>query len=63
MPEEQTSFSEREKVWIEQVAHERGITFEEACEQLAKEALAARVRRGTGRAPARVYDLNSRRKH
>jgi predicted transcriptional regulator len=63
MPDEHTSMSDRERALIEQVAQERDISFEEAAEQLAKEALAARVRRGTGRGPARVYDLASRRKH
>lgn len=32
-------------------------TFEEAVEQMAKEGLARRVRRKTGKAPAKVYDL------
>jgi predicted kinase len=54
---EPTSLSERERQAVEQVAQQRGITFEEAVEQMAKEGLAARVRRKTGRAPARVYEL------
>ena len=53
----QTALSEREREVIEQVAAQRGITFEEAVEQMAKEGLAARVKRKTGRAPARVYDF------
>lgn len=57
MAHEQTALSERERQAIEQVAQQRGITFEEACEQMAKEGLAARVRRKTGRAPAKVYSL------
>jgi hypothetical protein len=54
---EPTSLSERERQAVEQVAQQRGTTFEEAVEQMAKEGLAARVRRKTGRAPARVYEL------
>lgn len=57
MPSEQTAFSEKERQAISQVAEQRGITFEEAVEQMAKEGLASRVRRKTGRAPARVYDM------
>ena len=57
MATEQTALSERERAAIEEVARQRGITFEEAVEQMAKEGLASRVRRKTGRAPAKVYDL------
>lgn len=57
MPAEQTALSEKERKAVEQVAEQRGITFEEAVEQMAKEGLASRVRRKTGRAPARVYEL------
>lgn len=53
--------SEAERQAIERVAHERGVTFEEAAGQLAKEGLASRVRRRTGKAPARVYDLPKRK--
>jgi predicted kinase len=59
---EHTALSERERQAIEQVAQQRGITFEEAIEQMAKEGLAARVRRKTGRAPAKVYSLPDRRR-
>ena len=57
MATEQTALSERERMALEQVAQQRGITFEEAVEQMAKEGLESRVRRKTGRAPARVYDF------
>jgi predicted kinase len=57
MPSEQTALSEKERKAVEQVAEQRGVTFEEAIEQMAKEGLAARVRRKTGRGPARVYEL------
>lgn len=61
MPTEQTAVSEAERNAIERVARERGVTFEEAAEQLAKEGLASRVRRRTGKAPARVYQMPARR--
>lgn len=61
MATEQTALSERERQAIEQVAQQRGIAFEEAVEQMAKEGLASRVRRKTGKAPARVYELRKPR--
>lgn len=57
MATEQTALSEKERNAVEQVAAQRGITFDEAAEQMAKEGLASRVRRKTGRAPAKVYEL------
>ncbi|MBA3774657.1 MAG: hypothetical protein H0X13_19835 [Ramlibacter sp.] len=56
-----TAISEKERQLVQQVADQRGVTFEEAIEQMAKEGLAARVRRKTGRAPARVYELPRRK--
>lgn len=60
MSTEQTALSERERQLVEQVAQQRGITFEEAVQQMAKEGLASRVRRKTGKLPARVYQLPRR---
>lgn len=57
MAVEHTALSDKEREAVEQVAEQRGVTFEEAVEQMAKEGLASRVRRKTGRAPARVYEL------
>lgn len=57
MDPRQTALSEQQRRAVEQVAEQRGVTFEEAVEQLAKEGLASRVRRKTGRAPAKVYEL------
>ena len=55
-----TALSEPERQAIEQVARQRGVTFDEAVEQMAKEGLAARVRRKTGRLPAKVYQMPKR---
>ncbi len=53
MPKDElVSFSDRERALIEQVAKERGITFEEAVTELAGEGLAHRVRKKTGRGPS-----------
>lgn len=57
MATQQTALSEQERQLVEQVAHQRGITFEEAVEQLGKEGLASRVRKKTGRVPAKVYEI------
>lgn len=57
MPAEQTALTDRERKAVEQVAEQRGISFDEAIEQMAKEGLASRVRRKTGKAPAKVYEL------
>lgn len=61
MPITPTAFSERERHAIEQVAQQRGVSFEEAVQQMAKEGLARRVRRKTGRTPARVYEIPRRK--
>jgi hypothetical protein len=57
MRTEQTALSEKERQAVEQVAAQRGLTFDEAVEAMAKEGLASRVRRRTGRLPAKVYDM------
>ena len=60
-PEEQTALNEKDRRLVQQVADQRGVTFEEAAEMLAKEGLASRVRRKTGRAPAKVFDITRRK--
>jgi len=57
MRTEQTELGEKEKKMVEMIAEQRGVTFEEAASQLAREALAIRVRRRTGHGPAKVYEL------
>jgi predicted kinase len=59
---EHTSLSERERQAVEQVAEQRGISFDEAVELMAKEGLAARIRKKTGRAPAKVFQLPTNRR-
>lgn len=51
------SFSERELALIRRVAQERGITEEEAANQLMHEAISQRFRRHLGKTPAQVYPL------
>jgi predicted kinase len=54
---EHTSLSDQERDAVQRVADQRGISFDEAIEQMAKEGLESKVRRRTGRAPAKVYQL------
>lgn len=61
MPDELTTLSERERQLVQQVADAWGVSFEEAANRLRREGLEQRVRRKTGRAPAKVYDINRRK--
>lgn len=61
MPDELTAFSEQERKAIEQVAALRGVSFEEAAQQMCSEGLARRVRRSTGKPPAKVYQMPRRK--
>lgn len=56
------SFSDRERALIQRVADERGVTFEEATDQLAHEAIAQRFKQRLGRVPAQVYTMKARSK-
>lgn len=62
MPDEKTTLSDRERELVQRVADAWGVSFEEAADRLRREGLEQRVRRKTGRAPAKVYDMNNRRK-
>ena len=53
MPEERTNLSDRELALVQEVAALRGITVEEAADQLRREGLEQRFRKRTGRGPAR----------
>jgi predicted transcriptional regulator len=57
VPEEKTTLSEREMELVRQVAEQWGVSVEEAANRLRREGFDQRVRRNTGRAPAKVYDL------
>jgi hypothetical protein len=50
-----TSMTDEERALVEAVAKLYGITEEEAHDCLAKTSLARRVRKRTGKAPAKVY--------
>lgn len=54
------SFSDREREVLERVAAERGVSVEEAADQLMHEAIAQRFKQRLGRVPAQVYTLKKR---
>lgn len=54
------SFSDREIEVIRRVALERGISEDEATNELAHEAIAKRFKQRLGRQPATVYPLRAR---
>lgn len=55
------SFSDREMELIKRVAFERGITEEEAANELVHEGIAQRFKQRLGRQPATVYPIANRR--
>lgn len=61
MAVEQTAMSEQERRAVERIAADRGVSIEEAAEQMCREALSLRVRRVTGRPPAKVYAFARRK--
>jgi hypothetical protein len=56
-----TALSDREMELVRRVAKRDGISEDEAATNLAKAALARRVRKRTGRGPARVYQIGKGR--
>jgi hypothetical protein len=57
VPDEKTTLSKREMDLVRRVADQWGVSVEEAADRLRREGLEQRVRRKTGRAPAKLYDL------
>lgn len=56
-----TSLSPAERAIVKRAADSYGVTEEVAATMLTKAGLARRVRRRTGKAPARVYSIKGRR--
>lgn len=54
------SFSDRELALIQRIAQERGVSVEEAANELIHEAIAQKFKRGLNRQPAQVYTLKKR---
>lgn len=57
-----TSLSPAERAVVKRIADRDGITEDEAATNLFKAALERRVRRKTGKGPARVYSIKRRDK-
>ena len=60
-PEEETNLSDKERAVVDEVAKLWNVSFEEAADRLRREGMAARFKAGTGRAPAKVYQLPKRK--
>ena len=56
MPD-QVPLTATERALVKRIADRDGITEDEAATQLVKTALARRVRKRTGKGPARVYGI------
>jgi cytidylate kinase len=52
-----TTFSKAEMEQVQRIADRDGVTVEQAATRLAQQWLQEKVKRRTGRAPAKVYDL------
>lgn len=46
-----------EREMLQKIADRDGVTVDEAATRLAKQGLARKVKRRTGKAPARVYEM------
>lgn len=61
MPNEShTNLTARERELLKRIAERDGITEDDAATKLVKDALERRVRKRTGRGPARVYEVKGR---
>jgi predicted kinase len=55
--QEPTNLTRQERDLVKRIADRDGVTLDEAATRLAKEGLARRVKRRTGKTPARVYPM------
>ncbi|WP_431509771.1 hypothetical protein [Variovorax sp. DAIF25] len=64
MPSEETPvvLSDRDMELVQEVARQRGISIEEAANQLIHEAIEGRFRQNTGRGQARLYSIREKRR-
>lgn len=64
MPAEEpdhTTLTRSERDVIRRIAERDGVTEDEAATRLVKTALARRVKKRTGKSPARVYPIKARK--
>lgn len=57
---EQLPLSEKEMELVRQIAKRDGVSEDEAATQLVQKEIARRVRKRTGKGPARVYSIRRR---
>lgn len=55
--EDRTALTKAEMALIERIARRDGVTVDEAATNLAKAGLARRVKKKSGKAPAKVYTM------
>jgi len=58
---EPLALSPAERAMMERIATRDGVSIDEAATRLVQAALARRVRRRTGKGPARVYSIGENR--
>ena len=58
---DRTTLSNAERAMVKRIADRDGVTEDEAATRLVKEALARRVKKRTGKAPARVYSVKGKK--
>jgi hypothetical protein len=56
-----TTLTKSERELVKRIADRDGVTEDEAATRLVKQALARRVKKRTGKAPARVYPIKGKR--
>jgi predicted kinase len=54
---EPTNLTRQERDLLKRIADRDGVTLDEAATRLAKEGLARRVKKRTGKTPAKVYSI------
>lgn len=60
--EDQTNLNKSEREVVKKIAERDGISEDEAATQLVKAALERRVRKRTGKGPARVFQMSRKSK-
>lgn len=55
--QEPTNLTRQERDLVKRIADRDGVSLDEAATRLAKEGLARRVKKRTGKTPARVYPI------
>jgi predicted kinase len=59
--QEPTNLTRQERDLVKRIADRDGVTLDEAATRLAKEGLARRVKKRTGKTPAKVYPIRGKR--